>query len=758
MSAASLRHFLESLCYKSPWNYAVFWKLQHQCPTVLTWEDGYLDIPFAGEPYGSLIGNCYSQNLNELSPNSVSRSHNGYLGAHPIGLAMAEMSSTCHITGKGAVGEVASLGIPRWISSNSRAPAELSFGSVAECPDEWKLQFVNDIKTILLVPCIPYGVLQLGSMETVAENVEMVTNLAKEFQAHFKFVENFLPCGENCECLLQYSLSESLNRPSATTPNKMNEDGVAANMPILKEHKLSAALPMNSLIEAQHPLELSGQHMQNILENEHEGKIGKFVEHMPDVPENANGSETGMLHPDMINLVEKFAHEYSDDNRSGLTENSLARSFCNAKDVDTFSYSSCNIGGVNVPNEVDFYFDGDMLDPQSLGMDCSDAILGNVSNSFGFPIECEQYEALGCTIHNNLSGFSTNTASKSIYTADHMFNVEPSDGESNGWHLKETNAENLLEAIVSSAYSFSDDYALHKMAGLESINMQSGKPIPPCKRQNQSTESVLVGDAVTHSTRTSASAGADKYGSTRTSASAGADKYDFTNSSHSASFDCVVSAFNEGQHQTKVFSSLSCHKESKISNTNKKRRRSGDGHKPRPRDRQLIQDRLKELRQLVPHGAKCSIDGLLDKTIKHMLFLQNVTDQADKLRFQAETEVAPDKSLQSPEVKSSNKQGTCWALELGSTDQICPIIVKDLEYPGHMLIEMMCDGHGRFLEISDVIHRLELTILKGVMEKRSESTWAHFIVEASGSFHRLDIFWPLMQLLQQVPSSVSRNV
>lgn len=29
---------------------------------------------------------------------------------------------------------------------------------------------------------------------------------------------------------------------------------------------------------------------------------------------------------------------------------------------------------------------------------------------------------------------------------------------------------------------------------------------------------------------------------------------------------------------------------------------------------------------------QCSIDGLLDRTIQHMLFLRSVTDQADKLR------------------------------------------------------------------------------------------------------------------------------
>ncbi|OIT01132.1 PREDICTED: transcription factor EMB1444-like [Nicotiana attenuata] len=732
MRAASLRHFLQSLCSKPPWNYAVFWKLQHEYATILTWEDGYLDIPCAREPYRSLIGNYYSKTLNELFPNCGSRSHNGNLGEHPIGLAMAEMSSTYHVAGKGVVGEVASLCIPHWISSDSIAPAELSFGSVAECPDEWLLQFAAGIKTILLVPCIPHGVLQLGSMETVAENVEMVTNLAEELDAHFKFVENFLPGGGNCEFLLQSTLSESLDILSATTTIKVNEDDLAADIAILKDHKLSTAFLMTSSIEVQHPFQLSGQNMRNTLEDANESKIGKFDENVPNVLENANESKIEMQHADMINQVKQLNHEYSDDNKSGITENSLDRSSCHAKDVDTFSYSSCNVvGGVNASNELDFYFDGDVLDTQSLGMDCSDTIVGN-------PTECELYKALGSTIHNNLSGFSENTASKSMYTADPMFNIELSFGESNGWPLKEDNAENLLEAVVASS--------LNKMTSLESLNMPLEKPVPFCKRKNQSTESALVGDnTVTWRTLTSASAGADRYALTNCSPSA-------------SSFGCVVNAFNEGQHQTKAFSSLSCRKESKISNTNKKRERSGDSHRPRPRDRQLIQDRLKELRQLVPNGAKCSIDGLLHKTIKHMLFLRSVADQADKLRCQAQKEVAPDKSLQSPELKTSDQRGTSWALELGSEDQICPIIVKDLEYPGHMLIEMMCDDHGRFLEIADVIHRLELRILKGVMEKRQESTWAHFIVEASGSCHRLDIFWPLMQLLQQVPSSISCNM
>lgn len=44
-------------------------------------------------------------------------------------------------------------------------------------------------------------------------------------------------------------------------------------------------------------------------------------------------------------------------------------------------------------------------------------------------------------------------------------------------------------------------------------------------------------------------------------------------------------------------------------------------------------------------------------------------------------------------------------------------------------LQMPCEEHGFFLEIAQVIRNLELTILKGVMEKRSDKTWAHFIVE-----------------------------
>lgn len=105
-------------------------------------------------------------------------------------------------------------------------------------------------------------------------------------------------------------------------------------------------------------------------------------------------------------------------------------------------------------------------------------------------------------------------------------------------------------------------------------------------------------------------------------------------------------------------------------------------------------------------------------------------------------------------------------------------------------LQMLCNEHSLFLEIAQVIRSFNLTILKGVMESCSNNTWAHFIVEVSDSFssfkhvfgpisgfnnvifmrlnytvlqasrgfHRLDIFWPLMQLLQRQRNPISSKI
>lgn len=180
---------------------------------------------------------------------------------------------------------------------------------------------------------------------------------------------------------------------------------------------------------------------------------------------------------------------------------------------------------------------------------------------------------------------------------------------------------------------------------------------------------------------------------------------------------------------------------------NRKRAKPGESTRPRPKDRQQIQDRVRELREIVPNGTKCSIDALLDRTIKHMLFLQSVTKHAEKLKHSGEPKVLDkDGGFLS---KGNLESGASWALELGGQTMGCPIIVENMSQPRQLLIEMLCEERGLFLEIANFIRGWGLTILKGVMEARTDKIWARFVVEADRDVQRLEILWPLMQFLNQ---------
>ncbi|CAA0842476.1 Transcription factor EMB1444 [Striga hermonthica] len=145
---------------------------------------------------------------------------------------------------------------------------------------------------------------------------------------------------------------------------------------------------------------------------------------------------------------------------------------------------------------------------------------------------------------------------------------------------------------------------------------------------------------------------------------------------------------------------------------NRKRARPGESTRPRPRDRQLIQDRIKELRELVPSGSKCSIDSLIERTIKHMMFLQSVTKHADKLnRCSVSKLLAKETGIRR---FSCRDQGSSWAVELGNSQKVCPIIVENINMNGQMLVEMLSKESGQFLETAEALRSLGLNILKGV--------------------------------------------
>ncbi|TYJ22355.1 hypothetical protein E1A91_A08G119900v1 [Gossypium mustelinum] len=183
----------------------------------------------------------------------------------------------------------------------------------------------------------------------------------------------------------------------------------------------------------------------------------------------------------------------------------------------------------------------------------------------------------------------------------------------------------------------------------------------------------------------------------------------------------------------------------------RKRAKPGESSRPRPKDRQLIQDRIKELRGIIPHsGKQLSIDHLLERTIKYLLFLQGVTKYADKIKQADEPKLI---GQENGKLLKHNTMsgGATWAFEVGA--QSIPIVVKDLNPPGQMLVEMLCEDREFFLEIAEVIRGFPLNILKGVMELQEDKIWARFIVEADKQIERTDIIWSLLPLLQQKDNS-----
>ncbi|KAL3531783.1 hypothetical protein ACH5RR_005304 [Cinchona calisaya] len=730
MMLTPLREFLQSLCSNSPWDYAVFWKFQQrQNQMLLVWDDGLFDFSKPIDLTEGIMQSVSFNSSNERFSSACALSpQNGNLGDCPIEVAMAEMSSTYYVMGKGLVGEVACTESPSWIFVDNFMAGRFNCNLISECPNELFHQFVAGVKTMLLVPLVPHGVLQLGSLDMVLEDATQVINVKHKFYAHLQFGACFSPFMSDRNLQVQptelmCTYMENFGESSCTAMIKIDEDlKVLGTAGIEGQQMLNTNQIMSTV-----------QHSDEIFQK------GRIID---------QGSENkiNMQSVSLVDVAMPFDHQIWEISESEMMQNLIGS--CVNAELDCFSNEELvcfsNFSGYrlwNSENPVDKIMhpcpnDG-IMEPSFVVKDCKTASRENGSQNLKFPTDCELHKALGHVLlnHADLDLSNVSASASSVSKEDTIHINDPS-----AWGLNKNKVENLLEAVVTNASCISDNSSSNRSLCATSFKLSSMKFGSSQVEEGASREENHVPLSCV------------------TSAFSGDRNLAIASSPSASSFGNVLNDLLEQQPQKTGNGPVCLTKVSKLTEANKRRARSNDNQKPRPRDRQLIQDRLKELRELVPNGAKCSIDGLLDKTIKHMQFLASVTDQADKIRQHIVKKESNQKDVKLPIVEST-QNGTSWALEFENEKQTCPVMVKDLEYPGHMLIEMLCNDHGRFLEIADVIHRLELTILKGAMERRSdESAWAHFIVEASESFHRLDIFWPLMQLLQQNRNQISSKI
>ncbi|TKY65981.1 dimerization protein [Spatholobus suberectus] len=696
MEATSITQLLKGFCDHTQWKYAVFWKLGHHFPMTLTWENGYQK---RNEVEESMWGDINFKSPDELySSTGESTDYSGDYSARQL---MIEMSQRQYSLGEGVVGKIALARNHCWLSCEDILTSKCDTDLIPECPDEWLLQFACGIKTIVLVPVLPLGVLQFGSFEAVAEDLEFVTNIKEKFHSFHCLEANTTPLNLVTDYQdysfsdLMHNLMDSLDESSSVTKSILKSEFSTSTAALNANG--STRLNPTVLSFIQDDCCLSRENLLKSLKRANENEIGSSSIEMSTVPRHIGKVETKPNH--MEEEIWSWSHLVNNVGVFGEMSNGL----------DSFSFKNTTqkqLGGTEI------------------GLD-------NVKNvnDFMFPSESELHKALGSVAYGETGkSMSKFISVEEIYSSSTLVTNKKEHDHIKGLEFpKDVDLEYLLDAVGNLCGATDDTFSISKnVTSLTTMPTEFTGSIQPKNNSEESTLIVDNSDVKNDIMPAVMVKGKDEFSNHFTS-----------------SFDGNASLLIDEVIPEKANSHMQPISGPKLSSTSKTKTRVGNNQKSRPRDRQLIMDRMKELRELVPDGGRCSIDNLLERTIKHMLYLRKITSQAEKLKRFANRAV--------PECKrqkiNGSQPGRSCAFDFES-ELAWPIVIEDLECSGHMLIEMICNEHGLFLEIAQVIRKLDITILKGILENRSSNSWACFIVEVPRGFHRMDVLCPLLHLLQ----------
>ncbi|OVA09168.1 Myc-type [Macleaya cordata] len=724
MGLTKLQQTLKSLCFNTEWKYAVFWKLKQRTRTVLTWEDAYYDNHEPPDPSDYMHYN----NLKNLP--------DGHCLRDPLGLAVAKMSYLVYALGEGIVGQVAVSGKHQWIFADKPSS---SFRSSSEFCDGWQTQFSAGIRTVAVVAVAPHGVVQIGSLNKVIEDTKLVTHIRNVFYSLQNSSLGVIPNPTD------YTMPRTLCPSQGSTKSLVRE--ISNDMPYGSEISmrnrnadvLSHLSPGIYNDISHNTLPLPGTVQKNAVEVVHERFRVESPASRDDKSRHLLHPKSGIINLEQRNQIRDAPVAYNFPAENTCVDNYFA--FPVDKSIVDYPLSPLDLLYSAVWGRVKFdgvtYLQNEELElPQALKMhlgkdfeqisdfqtevSCIDTV-----DSFKFSACSELHEALGSAFKKEQDpcAWSESETETGIHNP-------LSEGMYSSQLTTECESEQLLEAVVANTRP-------------SSSNSKSEGSL--CK----SAESLLTTE------ETPQAPNHIKRGGRLTNGSVVQSSLFVEDGTHHHSYlilesteICTVKSPKESSSKTASTCGKQLELQVEPAKINRKRARPSESCRPRPRDRQLIQDRVKELRELVPNGSKCSIDSLLERTIKHMLFLQSVTKHADKLKSCAASKFhAKRMGL----LGSCNREyGSSWALEMGNETQGCPIVVENLNMNGQMLIEMLCKDCIDFLEIAEAIRRLGLVILEGVAEVHGEKTWACFVVEGQNnrSMHRMDILCSLMQLLQ----------
>ncbi|KAE8730640.1 Basic helix-loop-helix DNA-binding superfamily protein isoform 3 [Hibiscus syriacus] len=448
---SGLHQILRSLCLNTEWKYAVFWKLKHRAQMVLTLEDAYYD----------------NHDQHDLSDNNYVLSSiftRGRVWLNPL----INLLSIVWI-----VGQVTVSGKHQWIFADKHVNSSCSS---FELSDGWESQFEAGIRTIFVVAAgVPHGVVQLGSLNKVFEDVKLVSHIRDVFfslhDSYLGHIANPIGCSMKSSVFEPGLHAKLLDSEVISLDKALDEEGPDFLLPEFSNCQQgsdsSFVFPLGSNHQIRtvdvenkqegHELSSAGSDetakllnpSSNVSNLENLNQLGRNLINNGVCKGETNGRKSSSMGPEnvytnhhVVGSMDLFnvalqAEQYGADQKyySNLLQSAIS--------------DTVKLGGLNsYQNEVlDTTESSDIKFQRHLKLgnqtDLSD--LNSINTSSKFSAGYELYEALGPTFLR-----------KSLYTdwqvenTEAGANIEMLEGMSSSQLTFESGSENLLEAGVAN--------------------------------------------------------------------------------------------------------------------------------------------------------------------------------------------------------------------------------------------------------------------------------------------------------------------
>lgn len=205
---------------------------------------------------------------------------------------------------------------------------------------------------------------------------------------------------------------------------------------------------------------------------------------------------------------------------------------------------------------------------------------------------------------DGLAGSIKPDVSTCLPQLDFSFCFDPmNDGISESGIFLETGTDNLLDAVVSKIHSNGKQIFDDNVSCKTTLTKASSPSVH--NKSNYSEEALLEdikGNLFGHSQSLTKS---DIAWPSSFKASCSLDKTGKSSQTDSAYKSIISSCVEDGQNvKSDSISTALSRRVDEAGRSTRRRSRPGENPRPRPKDRQMIQDRVKELREIVPNGAK----------------------------------------------------------------------------------------------------------------------------------------------------------